>query len=97
MTEIITSTETVNPPEAQATDPEVPAEQPETTAALMAEEQPKTPDELFMAFMQQNNFVPVVMVTTPMGGRVLAEEFIESRLRKEGWGIIVTVAKDNRQ
>lgn len=97
MTEIITSAENVNPPEGPVTDPAGPAEQPATTEAPTAEERAPTPDELFMAFMQQNNFVPVVMVTTPMGGRVLAEEFIESRLRKEGWGLIVTVRKGNQQ
>jgi hypothetical protein len=97
MTEIITSAENVNPPEGPVTNPAGPAEQPATTETPTAEQPATTPDELFMAFMQQNNFVPVVMVTTPMGGRVMAEEFVESRLRKEGWGLIVTVAKDNRQ
>lgn len=64
-------------------------EQPtELTAAEPAKT--PTPDELFAAFMQEHNLAPVVLVVTPLGGRVLADEFIEKRLRDEGWHIIVT-------
>lgn len=57
----------------------------------------KTPDELFAEFMQKHNFIPVVLVTSPIGGQMPAAAFIDKRLRDDGWQLIVTVREAKQQ